>query len=91
MLLIKLICINDKNNPPLDLTRDGMHSDEGAGRYVEALTWFESLIKPCYGISIDGCRFRLNEGNVPVTDENIEVILKAAKQAVNNKYEVTDL
>lgn len=79
------------NNPPADLTRDGFHSDYGAARYVEACTWFETLINPCYKVSIIGNTYRVNAGNVPVTNENAEFIQKAAQLATLNKYEISIL
>ena len=79
------------NNPPFDLTRDGYHSDLGAGRYVEACTWYQTLIAPCFNIPITNNRFRVNAGNIPVTNENADLIQHAAQLAVKNKYEISNL
>lgn len=37
---------------PHDLTRDGTHLCFGAGRYIAACTWYESLIAPVFGETI---------------------------------------
>lgn len=79
------------NNPPLDLTRDGYHSDYGAGRYVEACAWFQTLIAPCFNTTIIGNTYRANFGNVPVTDNNAGLIQKTALSAVDKKYEISAL
>jgi len=80
------------NNNPYDLTRDGCHSDLGAGRYVEACTWFLTLIKPCLQTyTIEGNTYRPTEGKVPVTNNNVELIWKAAEKAIQDPYEISAL
>jgi len=79
------------NNPPLDLTRDGFHIDLGAGRYLLACTWFQTLIAPCFNTSIIGNSFRVNNGNIPVTDDNFEILQKAASYAVSRRFEISSL
>ena len=74
------------NNPPLDLTRDGFHIDLGAGRYVLACTWFQSLIAPCFNTTVSGNTFRIAQGNVPVTDENFKICQDAAKYACSQRF-----
>lgn len=76
------------NNPPKDLTRDGLHLDFGAGRYAAACTWYESLIEPFTHISIMNNTLRLDIGEINVTDNNAPYILQAAKQAVKKPFEV---
>ncbi|WP_080903708.1 DUF4886 domain-containing protein [Parabacteroides sp. Marseille-P3160] len=76
------------NNAPLDLTRDGYHSDLGAGRYTLACTWFQTLIAPCLGKTIAGNTFRTGNGNVPVTDANFRLCQKAAQYACSTRFEV---
>ena len=77
------------NNPPLDLTRDGFHADYGAGRYTLACTWYEALIAPFVKTTIVGNPFRVNAGNVPVTNENYLLCQKAAKYACNNPFVIS--
>lgn len=36
------------------LTRDGSHACFGAGRYLTAATWFQSLISPMFGVGVVG-------------------------------------
>ena len=80
------------NDDPYDLTRDGYHSDLGAGRYVEACTWFLTLIKPCLSAyNIEGNTFRPTDGKVLVNNNNVQLIWKAAQKAVQNPYEISDL
>lgn len=40
---------------------DGFHCSRGVGRYLGACTWFETIIKPIYGISVAGNTFRMLE------------------------------
>lgn len=72
------------NNPPLDLTRDGFHSDYGAGRYAASCTWYQTLIFPFSHISIEGNSFRLNKGNVMV-DDTVASICQEAVSTVLSK------
>lgn len=46
-----------------DLTRDHIHLCYGAGRYIAACTWIESLFGPVFGITIEG-----NTANHLITD-----------------------
>ena len=77
------------NNPPLDLTRDGYHADLGAGRYTLACTWFETLIAPFVKTTIIGNSFRVNDGNVPVTNDNYLLCQKAAQYACDNPFVIS--
>ena len=77
------------NNPPLDLTRDGYHADYGAGRYTLACTWFQALIAPCLEKTIEGNPWRVNNGNVFVTNGNYLVCQKAAQYACSNSFEIS--
>lgn len=79
------------NNPPLDLTRDGYHIDLGAGRYLLACTWFQTLIAPCFNTSVNGNSFRVDKGNIPVADDNFEILQKAACYAVSRRFEISSL
>lgn len=68
----------------LELTRDGYHLYLGAGRYAAACTWFETLIYPFLNVSIVSNSYRVNKGNVPVTDEVVLLCQEAAHSAVQN-------
>jgi len=37
---------------------DGFHCSRGVGRYLGSCTWFESVIKPIYGVSVVGNSYR---------------------------------
>lgn len=81
-IAIQKVRATSVNNPLLDLTRDGSHLDYGAGRYIVACTWFESLIAQVYHTSVVGNTLRTEKGNVPVTDENASICQQAAHDAV---------
>lgn len=96
------VMLQNLRTSPLDnemnLTRDGYHMDNGISRYGAACTVFESLITPKYGIKLDGNSYRYAVENTstsayctPVTDANAPVALKAARYAIENPYEVTDM
>lgn len=74
----------------MDFTRDGSHLDEGIGRYAAACTWFETFIKPMFGVSVLGNDFIPSAYTfLKVTENNKELIQKAAVAAVNNMFETT--
>jgi hypothetical protein len=82
----------------MNLTRDGYHMDNGISRYGAACTVFETLITPKYNVTLDGNSYRYTVENTsnsaystPVTDANAPVALKAARYAISNPYEVTDM
>jgi len=77
------------NTPPFDLTRDGYHSDFGAGRYTLACTWFQTLVAPCLGKTIAENPFRTDKGNVPVDNSNYRMCQKAAQYACSKRFEIT--
>lgn len=70
----------------LELTRDGYHLDYGAGRYAAACTWFETFIYPIYNVSVVNNTYRVNKGNIPVTDEVALLCQTIAASVVNNYY-----
>lgn len=70
----------------LEYTCDGHHLDLGAGRYIAACTWYETLIKPHSGIDILDNPFRTTQGNIPVTDKNYRIFQEAAYNAVYDWY-----
>ena len=96
------VMLQNLRTSPLDnemnLTRDGYHMDNGISRYGAACTVFETLITPKYGIKLDNNSYRYAVENTstsayctPVTDANAPVALQAARHAIANPYEVTDM
>lgn len=74
------------NNPPLDITRDFRHIDQGVGRYTASCTLFQALIAPIYDVNLfDTHPFGLS-GNIPLTDENFRICQQAAVDACNNPF-----
>lgn len=67
------------NNPPLDLTRDGYHADRGLAYYALACTWFESLITPVYGVSVQ------DHTGLPENGEDVIVPVDEASAALCRK------
>lgn len=73
-------------NNDLELTRDGFHLDRGAGRYAAACTWYETLIRPVFQISVKNNPFRTKSGKIPVTDEVALLCQEIAENSVKNNY-----
>ena len=69
-------------NTEKELTRDGFHMDYKYGRYATACVWFETLIKPCTGISVKGNSFRNAGTENEVTDKEAKLMQKIAVKAV---------
>ena len=79
------------------------HCCRGVGRYLTACTWFESLIKPIYGVSVVGNTFRMTEKMSgesdapegrrfnPVDDTNAPILQRCAEEAVKHPFEVTHI
>ena len=65
-----------------ELTRDGFHMDYKYGRYLTACVWFESLIKPVFGVSVKGNGFRNAGTDNEVTDKEDKLMQKVAVTAV---------
>jgi len=61
-----------------NITRDGYHLSTGTGRYLAALTWYESIT----GESSVGCRYR----PYGVSEERAAVIQEAVHSAVASPY-----
>lgn len=72
------------------LTRDGHHLDEGIGRYLAALTVFESVLVPYYNnINIDSIDFYPNiNGANPYLGFLSKV---AARNAIINPFKITSI
>ena len=82
----------------MNLTRDGYHMDYGISRYGASCVVFETLITPEYDVTMDGNTYRFLVSDTsetsyctPVTDANAPVALQAARYAIQNPYEVTDM
>ena len=74
------------------LTRDGLHLTLGVGRYIAAMSWYESIFRPIYGKSIIGVPVsqaikdcdRGKEGFQEITDENYLICQQCVKEAVSD-------
>ena len=74
------------------LTRDGLHLTLGVGRYIAAMSWYESICRPIFGKSIIGTPVskvikdcdRGKEGFQEVTDENYSICQQCVKEAVSD-------
>ena len=82
----------------MQLTRDSYHMDYGISRYAAACAVFETLITPLTGKTVDACPWRYSvsstkegEYSTPVSDANAPIARRAAHEAVNAPFEVTDL
>ena len=81
-----------------NLTRDDWHLNAGVGRYIAACTWYEALLAPYFGVSVNGADWTMPEklssetgisdnGNFEaVTDENKAMCQSCAVQAIENPY-----
>ena len=79
------------NNSPRDLTRDGYHMGEGAGRYALACTWYEELIEPYTNISMRGNTLRVNKGSVNVSPIVAAYCQRAARMAVRHNFTILEV
>jgi hypothetical protein len=82
-------------NNDMGLTRDGYHMDYGLARYGASCTVFETIIGPFNGnVTMDANSFRYSStaaGTTAVTDASAPIALKAARYAIANPYDVTDM
>ena len=81
-----------------NLTRDDWHLNAGVGRYIAACTWYEALLAPYFGVSVNGADWTMPEklssetgisdnGNFEaVTDENKAMCQSCAVQAIAEPY-----
>lgn len=69
-------------------TRDGYHLSYKMGRYTAACTWFQALVGPAFGISIEGNSCRLAGSANALTDEEAIVCQTAARRACARLYTV---
>ena len=83
----------------MNLTRDGYHMDYGISRYAAACAVFEMLVSPAFdGKKLDDNSFRYTVSDTsetgystPVTDINRLTALQAARYAIANPFEITDM
>ena len=65
-----------------ELTRDGYHLTRQHGRYIAACTWFETLIKPTLGKSVQGNPYLLLDTEYSITPKDARLCQKCAVKAV---------
>lgn len=81
------------------LTRDDWHICHGAGRYISACTWYESVLEPFFHVSMLDCGVlhpltaseREDPTSLPVTETIRRLCQQCAYQAVQNPFKVTKL
>lgn len=75
-----------------ELTRDGLHINLYAGRYLLACTFFESIIAPCLNRSIrdDITIYGKTTDIGQVNNSNRRLLQNCARLAVANNYEISD-
>ena len=81
------------------LTRDGYHMGYGIGRYVTACTWFQTIIAPIYGVSVEASSSYMPTSKTTyesgatdaVTSTNRPILWKCAKAAALHPFEVTTI
>lgn len=75
-----------------ELTRDGLHINLYAGRYLLACTFFESIIAPCLNRSIrdDITIYGKATDAGQVNNSNRRLLQNCARLAVANNYEVSE-
>ncbi len=77
-----------------ECSRDGFHLDYGTTRYAAACTMWYKIFEPVLGLDLSTNTYRYNVSNnttTPVTDENVELLRKAAKLAVEQPFKYTDM
>lgn len=65
-----------------EFTRDGFHMDYKYGRYATACVWFETLIRPVFGVSVKGNAFRNQGTENEITEKEARTLQKAAVRAI---------
>lgn len=75
-----------------EFTRDNQHIDLYMGRYLVACTFFESIIAPCFGLSIRDNTIEYGKPNKDnqVNSSNRRLLQNCARLAVANNYEVSE-
>lgn len=75
-----------------ELTRDGLHINLYAGRYLLACTFFESIIAPCLTRNLrdDMTNYGQSTDIGAVTNANRTLLQNCARLAVANNYEISE-
>ena len=83
-------------NHPLDLSRDGTHSDYGVTRFCESALFFQSILKPALGADISESRYLFGKSDetpgkcsTPVDDRTRPIAVEAALNALKTPFEIT--
>lgn len=75
-----------------ELTRDGYHLNEGIGRYIAGLTFYEALIVKNKNIQKDLLKDVTFIPNTSDSNEYLAILAKiAAKNAVKNPFKITEI
>ncbi len=77
-----------------ECSRDGFHLDYGTTRYAAACTMWYKIFEPALGLDLSTNTYRYNVTDnmtTPVTDENVELLRKAARLAVDQPFKYTDM
>lgn len=78
------------------LTRDGLHLLYGVGRYLAALTWYETICRPIFALPAPLPSGKIQEMDAakspaePVTGENYALCHRCALDAVSHPFDLTD-
>lgn len=79
------------------ITRDGTHLLFGIGRYLAALTWYEAVCHPIFGIPLPSPSSRVRQIDskltpfVAITDENYPICQRCVLNAIANPFDLTDV
>lgn len=71
-----------------DYTRDGYHLNYKMGRYTAACTWFQALVAPAFGTSVEGNGCRLAGSSQHLSDDEALRCQLAVRQACARRFEV---
>jgi len=98
---LRTTSVNNKTStllPRADLTRDSYHMDKGISRYGAACTFFESIFSPVFGVKVPAAYIDPDKSvsltvdyRTPITTESAAIALKAARNAIEKPFEITDM
>lgn len=74
---------------PLDLTRDGYHSNLAIGRYTLSYLWVEEIIVPCLKLDTSKVPYYEMEGNIPLSFNNYKLCQDAAIKALSRPFSIS--
>ena len=72
----------------LDVTRDGYHLNEKTGRYTAACVWFQALVAPAVGTTVEHNACRLEGSEHALTDREALLCQGAARRACIRMFSV---